>query len=69
MEGELAIKYATLLWLWKWAVLPLVLGSVVGFHLVNQKEQKHGVVVWAPVMWVLLFIWLAFWIGRGLLST
>ena len=59
------IKYATLLLLWKLAGIPLLIGTVMGFYLVNPKEQKYGVVIWAPIAWVLAFFWVVFWIGCG----
>ena len=69
MGEALVIKYSVLLLLWKWAGIPIIISSVVGFHLVNKEKQKRGAVIWAPVAWVLTFFWFVFWIGRGIFFT
>lgn len=66
MEGVQVIQHSIWLTLWLWAGIPLIIGSVVGFRMINKEKQRRGAVIWASLAWVPTFFWVVFWTGRGM---
>lgn len=66
MEGVLIIKYTTLMIIWKWLGIPIVIGCFLGSNFKHQKVPMYGANIWTPIMYISLICWVFYFLGCGL---
>lgn len=55
-----------LLSLWKWAIIPLVILSLVGFlNKIQEGGPEKGSQIWAPIAWIFTVAWILIFVIKG----